>query len=307
MPVPAIDALKKLLTACDGTEFEDRRDAAIIRLLADTGPRIGEIAPLKVDAIDFSENTILVLVLWLSALVGVGLAGVYMGVYLQELIAARLPDAAASQMRKSTVIYDLCALPLAVLVYVYISRDQLAVLRGLRKGRRYGEARLARVRSRTLFWGELCAMNTLLFAVFGTVIGMMLLIWPTDLPARLMVHAATTGLMTGASSVAYTFFLSTFYLVRCVYPSYLRHGRTTERDSADLRWLRRRTTVYLAVTASVPLIGVLTGFSFLEPEELADVRDSVLGFCAASGLAFIAVYWLYRKLDADLRALERVV
>ncbi|MFI6959685.1 serine/threonine-protein kinase [Nocardia sp. NPDC050408] len=246
-------------------------------------------------------------ILWLSALVGVGLAGVYMGVYLQDLITARLPDAAASQLRKDTIIYDLCALPLSVLVYLYISRDLLAVPRGLRDGRRYDEAMLARVRSRTLFWGELCAMNTLLFAVLGTVIGMMLLVWFTDLPMRLMVHAATTGLMTGSISVAYTFFLSTFYIVRCVYPIYLRHGRTTADDSADLRAQRRRTTVYLAVTASVPLVGVLTGFNALEPEELADVRDSVLGLCAGSGLAFIAIYWLYRKLDADLRALERVV
>ncbi|ONM49794.1 serine/threonine-protein kinase [Nocardia donostiensis] len=246
-------------------------------------------------------------VLWLSALVGVGLAGVYMGVYLQELIAARLPAAAASRLYRGTVIYDLCAFPLSVLVYFYISRDLLAVPRGLRAGRRYDEAMLARVRSRTLFWGELCAMNTLLFAVLGTVTGMVMLRWFTDLPVRLMVHAATTGLMTGIISVAYTFFLSTFYIVRCVYPSYLRHSRTTARDSADLRARRRRTTVYLAVTASVPLAGVLTGLAALEPDELADVRDPVLGLCAASGLAFIAIYWLYRTLDADLRALERVV
>ncbi|AHK30557.1 hypothetical protein Pd630_LPD03338 [Rhodococcus opacus PD630] len=37
------------------------------------------------------------------------------------------------------------------------------------------------------------------------------------------------------------------------------------------------------------------------------MRDSGLGLCAASGLAFVAVQWLYRKLDADVRVLERVV
>ncbi|WSG61172.1 serine/threonine protein kinase [Nocardia sp. NBC_01730] len=245
-------------------------------------------------------------VLWSSSMVGVGLAHVYLAAHLQELIAARLPDATASQLYRGTTIFDLCALPLSVLVYVYISRDLLAVPRGLRHGRRYDEVMLARVRSGTLFWGDLCAMNTLLFAVLGTVTGVMLLVRFTDLPARMLVHAATTVLVAGTISVAYTFFLSTFYVVRCVYPIYLRHGRTTARDSANLRALRRRTTVYLAVTASVPLVGVLAGFSALEPAELPLVRDSVLGLCAASGLAFIAVYWLFRKLDADLRALERV-
>ncbi|MEU4341994.1 serine/threonine-protein kinase [Nocardia sp. NPDC023852] len=246
-------------------------------------------------------------ILWSSSMVGVGLAHVYLAAHLEELIAARLPDATAWQLYKGTIIFYLCAFPLSVLVYVYISHDLLAVPRGLRDGRRYDEVMLARVRSRTLFWGDLCAMNTLLFAVLGTVTGVTLLVWFTDLPARMLVHAATTILVTGTISVAYTFFLSTFYVVRCVYPIYLRHGRTTARDSADLRAQRRRTTVYLAVTASVPLVGVLAGFSALEPAELPLVRDSVLGLCAASGLAFVAIYWLFRKLDADLRALERVV
>ncbi|WP_433723062.1 serine/threonine-protein kinase [Nocardia sp. CA-129566] len=246
-------------------------------------------------------------ILWLSSLVGVSLATVYMAVHVQELIRERLSDVTNAQLNMGVIVFILCASPPAIFIYAYMSRDLLAVPRGLRNGRRYEEEMLARARSRTLFWGDLCAMNTLLFAVCATVTGVLLLVWLTDLPARLMVHAATTVLVAGTISVAYTFFLSTFYVVRCVYPIYLRHGRTTVHDSAHLRALRRRTTAYLAVTASVPLVGVLAGFTALDPEELPLVRDSVLGLCAASGLAFVAVYWLFRKLDADLRALERVV
>ncbi|MGY1946154.1 tyrosine-type recombinase/integrase [Nocardia asiatica] len=61
IPVPKLDALRKLLSECEGTDFECRRDMALIRLLADSGPRIGELAPLDIDAIDFTENTVLVL------------------------------------------------------------------------------------------------------------------------------------------------------------------------------------------------------------------------------------------------------
>ncbi|WP_327096008.1 serine/threonine protein kinase [Nocardia vinacea] len=246
-------------------------------------------------------------ILWLSSLVGVTLATVYMAVHVQELIREQLSDATNSQLDKGVIVFILCASPPAIFIYAYMSRDLLAVPRGLRAGRRYDEAVLARVRSRTLFWGDLCAMNTLLFAVCATVTGVMLLRWFTDLPARLIVHAAATVLVAGTISVAYTFFLSTFYVVRCVYPIYLRHGPASVHDAAYLRALRRRLTAYLAVTASVPLVGVLAGFTALEPEELPLVRDSVLGLCAASGLAFVAAYWLFRKLDADLRALERVV
>src|SRR5947209_1125206 len=43
-PVPVVDdeTLRKLLKACDGKTFADRRDMAIIRLLLDTGLRRGE-------------------------------------------------------------------------------------------------------------------------------------------------------------------------------------------------------------------------------------------------------------------------
>ncbi|WP_024799312.1 tyrosine-type recombinase/integrase [Nocardia sp. BMG51109] len=61
VPVPPLDALKRLLAECAGTNFEDRRDTAIIRLFLDTGCRRGEIAPLSVDALDFAENTATVL------------------------------------------------------------------------------------------------------------------------------------------------------------------------------------------------------------------------------------------------------
>ncbi|WP_280471845.1 tyrosine-type recombinase/integrase [Nocardia cyriacigeorgica] len=61
IPVPPADALRQLLAKCEGSSFEDRRDTAIIRLMADAGPRIGEIAPLDLDSLDFAENTVLVL------------------------------------------------------------------------------------------------------------------------------------------------------------------------------------------------------------------------------------------------------
>ncbi|WP_280456772.1 tyrosine-type recombinase/integrase [Nocardia carnea] len=61
VPVPSMDAVKALLAECDGTEFVDRRDSAIIRLFADTGMRCGELAPLEVESLDFNENTVVVI------------------------------------------------------------------------------------------------------------------------------------------------------------------------------------------------------------------------------------------------------
>lgn len=48
VPVLKLDDIRALLRTCEGSRFEDRRDAAIIRVLADTGIRRGELAGLTV-------------------------------------------------------------------------------------------------------------------------------------------------------------------------------------------------------------------------------------------------------------------
>jgi integrase len=54
------DDLKRLLATCSGRDFEQRRDAAIIRLLADTGMRRAELAGLRVDDIDWPQDVAVV-------------------------------------------------------------------------------------------------------------------------------------------------------------------------------------------------------------------------------------------------------
>ena len=60
-PVLGEDELRQLLKACEGREFEQRRDTAIIRLLLDTGMRRAECGGLRVEDIDFEMNTAVVL------------------------------------------------------------------------------------------------------------------------------------------------------------------------------------------------------------------------------------------------------
>jgi site-specific recombinase XerD len=57
-PVPILteDQLRALLDACKGKNFENRRDEALIRLFIDTGARVGEIAPLRLDDLDFDAD-----------------------------------------------------------------------------------------------------------------------------------------------------------------------------------------------------------------------------------------------------------
>lgn len=63
IPVPIIrtEDLKALLNACEGRKFEDRRDAAILRVLINTGTRLAEIAGLKLEDLDLELDQIWVM------------------------------------------------------------------------------------------------------------------------------------------------------------------------------------------------------------------------------------------------------
>jgi site-specific recombinase XerD len=62
-PPDVLDAMeiRALLKACEGKEFTDRRDAALILLLYDTGMRLSECAGLTLDDVDLTTGTLVVL------------------------------------------------------------------------------------------------------------------------------------------------------------------------------------------------------------------------------------------------------
>jgi site-specific recombinase XerD len=62
-PVPVVgdDDVKRLLAACAGKGFDERRDTAIIRLFLDGGLRLAELTSLKVADVDFESGVVIVM------------------------------------------------------------------------------------------------------------------------------------------------------------------------------------------------------------------------------------------------------
>jgi site-specific recombinase XerD len=60
-PVIEDDDLRRLLAVCDGPRFEDRRDTALIRMLATTGVRASELVGLAVTDVDLRRQAFTVL------------------------------------------------------------------------------------------------------------------------------------------------------------------------------------------------------------------------------------------------------
>jgi site-specific recombinase XerD len=57
-PVLSEDDLRALLKACEGSSFEDRRDAAILLVFIDTGARLAEVTGLRVEDVDLDQLTL---------------------------------------------------------------------------------------------------------------------------------------------------------------------------------------------------------------------------------------------------------
>lgn len=53
-PILSDEQLVALFRACDGTGFEERWDAALIRLLWDSGPRLAEVTGLRLEDVDLA-------------------------------------------------------------------------------------------------------------------------------------------------------------------------------------------------------------------------------------------------------------
>ncbi|MFD4358030.1 protein kinase [Nocardia sp. NPDC058518] len=225
----------------------------------------------------------------------------------QNLVVSRLSETAQQSFVVITAGVNVVFFPLGAAVLIYLARFVLSVPRGLRHGRRYDPEILRRTRHDTLRIGDRVVIVVFsLWAISGLTFPIALQLAAGDVPSRAVVHFLASLLVCGAIAVAYPFFLVTFYLVRCIYPIFLRHGEISTDDSTWLRALSRRCTWYLAVAASVPLLAV-AGVTFLPPGDIPAVIVAVRVLCVGGIFAFIASYLLFRALEADLKALERVV
>ncbi|MFC8386900.1 protein kinase [Nocardia sp. NPDC057272] len=225
----------------------------------------------------------------------------------QNLVVSRLSESAQQSFVVITAGVNLVFFPLGAAVLIYLARFVLSVPRGLRHGRRYDPQILRRTRHDTLRIGDRVVIVVFsLWAVSGLTFPIALQLAAGDVPGHAVVHFLASLMVCGAIAVAYPFFLVTFYLVRCIYPIFLRHGEISTDDSTWLRELSGRCTWYLAVAASVPLLAV-AGVTFLPPGDIPAVIVAVRVLCVGGIVAFVGSYLLFRALEADLKALERVV
>ncbi|OBB05819.1 protein kinase [Mycobacteriaceae bacterium 1482268.1] len=235
------------------------------------------------------------------------LAGAYNIKHNQLLIVSKLSEQAQGRFMLVTTLVNLVAFPLGAAVLVYLFRYIALVPRRLRRGQPVPADDLARTRHDCLV-----ASDRMVFVVFGLWL-LSALTFPLTMqfaaggiPGRSAIHFSGSIALCGAIAIAYPFFLFTFYMVRSVYPELVAQGQTNPREAEQLRALSRRLPRYLALAASVPLLGIVA-VSFLTASEIAAIIVPIRVVCIGGIAAFVLVYWLSRQIESDLRALERVI
>ncbi|MFI6870653.1 protein kinase [Nocardia sp. NPDC050406] len=243
----------------------------------------------------------------LCVLVPNALASLYNVRLNQRLIIDRLSDADQHRFDLVVLVNNAVAFPLAALLLVWLCRRPLAVPLRLARGHVYTPAELARARADTLTMGDRgvwVPFGMWVLAGIG---------WPlalagsgVSLPPSTFAHFFAAQIVCALIALAYPFFLITVYAVRSLYPQLLVRGGIGPADGRQLWALARRSNFYLAVAASVPLVGAASA-TFVSASDLESVLVPVRWLSVGGILAFVITYWLFRLLEADLQALVRVI
>ena len=235
------------------------------------------------------------------------LASAYNIHHNQLLIISQLSEQAQGRFMLVTTLVNLVFFPLGFAVVVYWCRYVILVPRRLRRGPAPPAETLARARHDCLVAGDRVVLVGFgLWLLAGLMFPLTMQFAVGGIPGRSAIHFFGSLTVCGAIAIAYPFFLLTFYMVRSVYPELVAHGQTSPRESEQLRALSRRLSRYLAIAASVPLLGIVA-VSFLTAPEIAQVIVAIRVLCIGGIAGFVLVYWLSRQIESDIQALERVI
>lgn len=223
------------------------------------------------------------------------------------LIVSQLSEQSQGRFILITTLSNLILFPLGGAVLIYWCRWVILVPRRLRRGPAPPAEALAQARHDCLVAGDrVVAVVFGLWIVAALMFPLTMQFAAGGLPGRSAIHFFGSITVCGAIAIAYPFFLLTFFVVRSVYPELVAHGQTNPREADQLRALRRRLSRYLAIAASVPLLGIVA-VTFLTPAEIAEVIVPIRVLSIGGIAGFVLVYWLSRQIESDIRALERVI
>ncbi|WP_342217064.1 serine/threonine-protein kinase [Nocardia neocaledoniensis] len=249
----------------------------------------------------------LFLILALSIAVPNVLAAYYQRELNTALIHSRLDPATRAAQRDVSDLTNLIFFSAGGATLIYLGRRLLTIPRRLRAGGACAPAALERTRRDCLRFGHLAvAVVSALWVAAAVIYAVTIGVADGALPVRTAVHLLLVAAICAAVAMTYPLFLITLYLVRCVYPLFLHHGTDFRDDGRSLIALTARCRRYLVVAASIPLL-VVASATFLPVPDLLTTLTPLRTICVGGVIGFVFSYIAFRLIEADIRALLRVV
>jgi len=189
------------------------------------------------------------------------------------------------------------AFPLGILGGLWV----VTRARRLMRGEQPAEAKQAA--GQVLFIGLFISLLTLVLWTIAGVIFPIAINWGLELNGAVAFysHFVVSLVLCGIVAMAYPYFLLTTLAVRSFFPALVRGGIVAGPRWNHLQRLRRLNKVFLALTALVPMLGVLLAVA-VESNQ----RGAMMIACGAGIVGFLAMFALERFIDRNLDAMERI-
>ncbi|MFC6010097.1 serine/threonine-protein kinase [Nocardia lasii] len=223
------------------------------------------------------------------------------------LIHSRLDPATWQVQQTFSVLVNLILFPASGVILIYLGRCLLTVPRRIRRGRACSDDDIDLARRSCLRFGG-WSVGVAFTAWIAAAIGLILTLELTGegLPTHSIVQLLLVASLCAAVAMTYPFFLTTVYMVRCVYPLFLHDGQDFRADTTLLTDLLRRCHRYLILAAAIPLLTVCCA-TFLPLGDLLTTFTPLRVVCVGGVLGFVGSLLLFRVIETDVRALLRVV
>jgi hypothetical protein len=189
--------------------------------------------------------------------------------------------------------------PLGIVAVVWFAWPIAQGLRRAAAGNLVVPPELRLARQRSIFLGHwIAAVGLVLWLIAGIAfpVGIDRI---AGIPPGGYLHFLLSMFTCGVISCCFPFLATTWLTLRVFLPALLASAAPEAGEQRRLTALSRHATVYLGMTVVVPLLGLL-----LAIWGGRDVREYTTILIVASGLGFLAAWFMHQRIRTDLAALS---
>jgi hypothetical protein len=235
------------------------------------------------------------------------LAAVWNKVHNENEIIEHLSNAKPAFDRLVLIVNSI-AFPIGMALVGYLS---WTILRGVHRLHQGGvsQEELRALEFRCLRLGHYAGIISVIEWTIAGMVYPIFIHWMAEgFPIHAQIHFFVSLFLCGLVAAAYPFFLVTLYSLRVLYPALLEADPSRVGDEVSLNRLGVLMPRYLVTAALLPLLAIamLIIAPQLWPKLPLSGHFSTTVLSVGGGIGYALIFWLYRKLQADLDAFREL-